>query len=514
MEKRLIFAIALSFLVILIWSGLQPKSASLGPVPKLANVQPLVMEVKKPDILPDSAVVSFSLDIYNLNISEVYGVIKDVAFKSYGNDKLILRNGFFLGDKNWVFNKENVQKENITFIYKDAEKKISKIFVFHNSNYNIELELEITNLSNAAQSFNFPLILGTLNFTSEPDQSQYLDVAIGQPEKTLHVNGRKSMAFADNKFLAIRNRYFCAIIEPTINKHSAFIEKLNNNESEVGLRLEQFTLNPNQSWKEKFRIYLGPQDLKQIERSNPVWTNVIHYGSFDIISQILLSILEFLQRLVHSLGLAIVILSILIYFLLFPLTLKQMRSMKEMQLLQPRIQGLKKAYKDNPQKLNKETMELYREHKVNPLGGCLPVVLQIPIFFALYQALVRTIALKGAKFLWIKDLSQPDRLFNLPVTLPFLGNAFNILPILMAIGMFVQQKTTATSSAGVSAEQQKMMLILFPVMFGFIFYNMPSGLVLYWFTNSIFTLIFQIRINRPSRTEILNLAGSRKAGKA
>ncbi|MCX5696859.1 MAG: membrane protein insertase YidC [Candidatus Omnitrophica bacterium] len=472
------------------------KPADLQP----ANTQPLVVEEKKPDVLPDEVVLPLSLDISNLNFSEKYGVIKDATFKSYGNDKLILRNGFFLGNKNWLFSKENVQGENITFIYKDAEKRISKVFIFHKSNYNIELELEVTNLSNTVQSFDLPLILGTLNFSSEPSQSPYLDVVIGQPEKTHHVNGRKNMAFADNKFLAIRNRYFCAIIEPTLNKYTAFVEKVSNNESEVGLRSQQFTLNPNQSWKEKFRIYLGPQDLKQIEKSNPIWTNVIYYGSFDIISQILLSILEFLQRLVHSLGLAIVMLSILIYFLLFPLTVKQMRSMKEMQLLQPRIEELKKDCKDNPQKLNKEIMELYREHKVNPLGGCLPVVLQIPIFFALYQALVRTIALKGAKFLWIKDLSQPDRLFSLPVNLPFLGNAFNILPILMAIGMFVQQKTTATSSAGMSSEQQKMMLILFPVMFGLIFYNMPSGLVLYWFTNSIFTLIYQIRINGTPRT--------------
>ena len=145
--------------------------------------------------------------------------------------------------------------------------------------------------------------------------------------------------------------------------------------------------------------------------------------------------------------------------------------MKEMQALQPKIEELRKAYKDNPQKLNKEIMQLYKEHKVNPFGGCLPLILQMPIFFALYQALMRSVALKGASFLWIKDLSEPDRLFLLPVSLPVLGNEINILPIVMTIGMFIQQKLSSSSSSGSTAEQQKMMLIIMPLMFGLIFYS-------------------------------------------
>ena len=173
-----------------------------------------------------------------------------------------------------------------------------------------------------------------------------------------------------------------------------------------------------------------------------------------------------------------------------------MNSMKQMQTLQPKIEELRNIYKDNPQKLNKEIMELYRQHKVNPLGGCLPIVLQMPIFFALYQALMRSVALKGAKFLWIKDLSAPDRLFILPTSLPILGNEINILPILMAVGMFIQQKISAGATSSASAEQQKLMMALFPLLFGFIFYHMPSGLVLYWFINSTFMLFYQIRMMR------------------
>ncbi|MBI4972952.1 MAG: membrane protein insertase YidC, partial [Candidatus Omnitrophica bacterium] len=151
---------------------------------------------------------------------------------------------------------------------------------------------------------------------------------------------------------------------------------------------------------------------------------------------------------------------------------------------------------DNPQRLNKEIMQLYREHKVNPFGGCLPLILQIPIFFALYQVLMRSVSLKGANFLWIKDLSGPDRLFTLPFSLPVLGNEINLLPILMTIGMFIQQKISMAASGSASNEQQKMMLILFPLMFGFIFYHMPAGLVLYWFINSTLMLVYQFRVSR------------------
>jgi YidC/Oxa1 family membrane protein insertase len=176
--------------------------------------------------------------------------------------------------------------------------------------------------------------------------------------------------------------------------------------------------------------------------------------------------------------------------------------MKQMQLVQPKVDRLRKEYKDNPQKLNKEMLELYKKHKVNPFGGCLPMLLQMPIFIALYQALMRAIELKNAKFLWIKDLSGPDRAFLLPRT----GIPVNILPILMAITMFFQQKLSTPSHASQDKEdtlyqQQKTMAIMMPVLFGVIFYNMPSALVLYWFTNTLIMFFQQARIMRNFHVE-------------
>lgn len=158
---------------------------------------------------------------------------------------------------------------------------------------------------------------------------------------------------------------------------------------------------------------------------------------------------------------------------------------------------LKELHKDNPHKLNKETMELYKKYNVNPLGGCLPMLLQMPIFIALYQGLMRSIELKGAHFLWIKNLARPEAV-PLPFSLPVIGASINILPLLMVGMMVIQQKisqgSTTEGTTPEQAKQQKMMMMFMPIIFGFLFYQMPSGLVLYWLTNTVLMTAEQIFI--------------------
>ena len=173
--------------------------------------------------------------------------------------------------------------------------------------------------------------------------------------------------------------------------------------------------------------------------------------------------------------------------------------MRKIQEIQPHIEKLKSVHKDNTQKLNKELAGLYRQYNINPLGGCLPLLLQMPIFIALYQGLIRSIELKGANFLWIKDLTLSDSLFTWSAKLPIIGNSFNLLPVLMALTTLVQQKLS--HPGGEINEQQRMMAFIMPVMLCFIFYNMPSCIVLYWFTNTLTTLILQevvIKSRKPA----------------
>lgn len=503
MERRAILAIALSLLILLSWSAwvskMQPianKEVTKETLPtKITLVTPAAVQLSAQEV-PPSSLLKFSQDKFDLVFIEPQAAIKEAVFKDYKSGKIVLGNGFLLDDANMVFQKESLGPGQAIFSYKDQNKEIIKHFIFSKTQYSIDLEIEVRNMSNLNLPVAWPLVLGTLHFAGDPNESRYQDVTVVTQEKTLQLNGRKDAAVTGIEFLGLRNRYFCAIVEPPEN-YSVIIKKISPQESQVYLQPPETTLAPSKNMTQKFRIYLGPQELRTISSAKPEWSVVMHYGTFNFIAHLLLQLLEWIHRIVPNWGGVIIIISVLIYLVLFPLTFKQMRSMKEMQALQPRIEELRKTYKDNPQHLNKEIMALYKEHKVNPFGGCLPLILQIPIFFALYQVLMRSVALKGAKFLWIKDLSEPDRLFMLPRSLPILGNEINILPLIMAIGMFFQQKMSmANTASSSSAEQQKFMLIFFPIMFGMIFYKMPSGLVLYWFINSSLMLFYQWRTSR------------------
>ncbi len=502
MEKRYILVIALSFCVLLAWSALVKKPYPIADkaiaTKEIVTPAPVAQE-SLPDkagaksLVAESPTLEYFRGDEKLIFTEQNAALREIIFNGHQQSKFPLKYGFMIDDAALQFKEMSNLENTLRFVQSDSDKKIAKDFIFSNSSYDFWLQINVQNVSSETITLSLPIILGVLDFSANSMNTRYLGVVAKTQEKTFHFNGRKDTFQDGVEFIALRDRYFCALIEPESKDCSAFVRKLNAKESEVGLTCEKIVLVPGQQIGQKFHIYLGPQEARLMSNIEPSWAGVIHYGMFDFISQILLQLLAFFYGIVHNWGWAIIILSIVVYVILFPLTLKQMRSMKEMQVLQPRIEELRKTYKDNPQKLNKEIMELYREHKVNPFGGCLPLILQMPIFFGLYQALMRSVALKGAKFLWVKDLSEPDRLFILPNSLPILGNEINILPIIMAIGMFFQQKLSMVST-GSSAEQQKIMMIIFPIMFGLIFYHMPSGLVLYWFINSTLMTAYQLYI--------------------
>ncbi len=507
MEKRLVLAIALSLLVLLSWSVLVPKPQLVDNKAVTTNNSQL-STIKSASLPIDSKLstetltqqaanetIKFTQDSREIIFNPANASIQEINFKDKLSHILALKIGL-LTDGNLLFKLQGMTKDSVTFIHEDQNKRVIKKFIIPNNSHAIELEIKTFNLSSSPLLLNSKLILGRIDLSTKNPQSRYQDIVLANKEKTAHFSAGKEISSQDLKFIGLRDQYFCLIAEPIDLVASGYIKRITPQESEVGILANEISLAPGSQNGQFYKIYLGPQDIKVINTYKPEWTSIIYFGTFDFIAQLLLQLLGFFYSLVHNWGWAIIILSIAVYFLLFPLSIKQMRSMKEMQLLQPKIEALRKELKDNPQRLNKEIMELYKEHKVNPLGGCLPLLLQMPIFFALYQAMIRSVALRGAHFLWIKDLSSPDKLFTFKTAIPLLGNQLNILPILMAIGMFVQQKISMTTSAtSEAAQQQKIMSIVMPIMFGVIFYQMPSGLVLYWFVNSTLMLAYQFRMN-------------------
>lgn len=244
----------------------------------------------------------------------------------------------------------------------------------------------------------------------------------------------------------------------------------------------------------RFTLFIGPKDLGILRSLDKGLERSIDFGYFAFVAMPLLYAMHFSHRFTGSYGIDIILLTVLIKLLLAPLTHKSFVSMKRMQKLQPQMERIKERFKDDKEKLNKEIMELYRRNKVNPLGGCLPMVLQFPVFIGLYNALLTPIELRHAPFLWIKDLSRPDW-ESLPFTLGSWTLGIPVLTLLMGASMFIQQWMTPS----VGDPNQRRMMLMMPVIFTAMFVTFPAGLTIYWLVNNILSIAQQYLINRMDR---------------
>jgi YidC/Oxa1 family membrane protein insertase len=240
-----------------------------------------------------------------------------------------------------------------------------------------------------------------------------------------------------------------------------------------------------------YQVYFGPKKISTLQEIGHDLERIVNFGWFDAIARPALYLLNFFYDYVGNYGIAIILVTMLIKILFWPIAQKGLKSMKNMQKIQPKMAKLKEKYKNDKERLNQEMMGLYKTYKVNPLGGCLPMFLQIPVFFALYKVLLQAIELRHAPFmLWITDLSAPDRLM-IGIDIPYLGG-LPVLTLLMGGSMFLQQKMTPSPA---DPTQAKIMMFL-PVIFTFMFLNFASGLVLYWLVNNLLTIGQQYVINK------------------
>ena len=301
------------------------------------------------------------------------------------------------------------------------------------------------------------------------------------------------------KWLGVEDQYFISAAVPMTTVRNGFFragtylsEPQRNVQSErklspyFGVALPPTNLQPNLLVESEFKMYYGPKEDEELMKFGHNLV-VSHDMTLEVLAGPLLDLLRMIYGYVGNYGVAIIILTIIVRIVLFPLTYKGMKSMKRMQQLSPRMKKLQAKYKNNKEKLNKEMMGLYRKNRVNPLGGCLPMLLQLPVFFALYSSLSSAVELRHAPFiLWISDLSQPDGL--------------GITPLLMGASMYFQQKLTP-QTAMMDSTQAKVMQML-PFIFTIFTFTFPSGLTLYWVTSNILSIAQQQIINRIKTPEM------------
>ncbi len=298
------------------------------------------------------------------------------------------------------------------------------------------------------------------------DQSKTHRLAVKQ--------ARNSPALTDVRWAGLKTKYFfSAVVFPDSN---AVITPRALADNRVGFACT--VAGPSSD----LTLYIGPLEYTRLRSYHLGFEEAVSLGWAKPIALAILWLIKLLHRLLGNWGLAIIVFSILMKAAFYPLTRTQSRQMRQMQLLQPKLNELKVKHKDNPQALNQETMQLYKLYKINPLSGCLPMLVQLPVFWALYSVLRNFIDLRNAGFvLWLKDLSQPDTLFG---HLPFFGNpAIGLLPILMGVSFIFQNLLTATD------KKNWAMTIIFPIFITAMFLNFPSGLQLYWFTYNILSIV-------------------------
>jgi YidC/Oxa1 family membrane protein insertase len=384
--------------------------------------------------------------------------------------------------------------EGITLNHKGEEKvltfrwrsprgeQIDKRFIFYADTYQVDMEIVISSPANR----------GSIKDTLELGWA----AAIPQTNKRYGFFG--PIYYADGVFKKIKPKkigaeetivqkvdwygmeqdYFITLIYPSAKGTSLAMRRTSENVIH-STQLNPLDLSPGANGKVAYTLFLGPKVSNLLSQITPTAKKAAGFGWLNVIAVPILKVLNFTNTFTGNYGLDIIILAIILKVVFTPLTLKSQEQMKEMQKLQPEVKRLQQKYKDDKQAVNREIMELYKRRKVNPLGGCLPLLLQMPVFFALYQALPNAIELRQAPFiLWIRDLADKDPTY--------------ITPLLMGATMFIQQKMTTVSA---DPTQMKMMSFM-PVFFTFIFLSFPSGLVLYWLITNVLAIGHQFYINK------------------
>ncbi len=401
---------------------------------------------------------------------------------------LILSEPWALSSSKKIFNVTD-RSESLTFTTNVLGKTLSKTLSFTPNSYNIDVSFDLSEIKEHLSQGLYSLSWnGGLPATEKnlKDELFYYKTYVYQGDELSSEKLRKQKTL-DEKYrgqtnwVGTRNKYFLTAIIPVDNAVGASLRGTYESEA------PQFDISISQqiNSSNSFTLYLGPLEYKNVSSLgvNLEQTMSMGFSLIRPISRGVLAALVAMHKFIPNYGVVLIIFSILVKIIVYPLTKKSYQSMRQMSTVQPKLKALKEKYAKDPQKLNKATMALYKEEGVNPMGGCLPMLIQMPLLFALFQVFRSTIELRGEPFmLWITDLSAPDTLFEIG------GFPINILPLLMGISMLLQQRMTPTTG---QAGQQKQMMYFMNIFFIFIFYKFPSGLNLYYTLFNVLTILQQ-----------------------
>lgn len=533
MEKRVLLAIGLSALILFVYQMLfykppvkSPEKAHLTKELSISSTgtqavsvtpQPAKEEIvilPEEDLQIKTNLLEVKLDNYGklkawklLNFGERDGRRVDLIPPPLEEPPLSL----YLGGKELVpVDFESPSSKIKRFIYQVGNLKISKQFTFGEDTYIANLDIVIENQSSQdvqvldASGFSLRWEAPSLEAKELTEAQRYyshLDTIeqtclVNQkkqvithkkagildgilsflgfiPEPKLEDESKREVGSID--WVSQSSKYFLNVIIPKTPFKEVIFHRTKDGQVSIEMPLSGFVLQGGQNMTTSFRLYGGPKDYKILET---ISSSLSKLTGMWIVPIVILWILNFFYHLTYNYGVAIILLTIIVKIILHPLTKKNYKVMKNMQKIQPDMAKLKEKHKDDKEALNREIMDLYKRHKVNPLGGCLPLLLQMPIFFALFNTLSTAIELRGAGFIfWIQDLSSKD--------------PFYILPILMGATMIIQQKMTPSADPN----QAKMGMFM-SIIFIFMFMSFPSGVVLYWFVQNILTIGEQFLINK------------------
>jgi len=506
MEKRTLLAVILSLFILLGWSYFfqqKPAPQKVNPVEqtpqktedivKNATIQPQPVPAEQPATMAAAASdVVIETDLYKAVFSTEGAVVKSWELKTYKDSaqkpvvllmgpgavpplgiipestavNLPLKPVYETSADKLTLSKGNNSGE-IIFTYSNNVMSIKKKFIFHNDDFKVDLSIETVNVPS------YMLPVGTDFGVFDKAQSEHKGpvVLVDSDRKEFDGKLKEKLYFTGNvRWIAQEDKYFTAALIPITITEGVSVWK-EGPSAEVAFKVKQ--------QKQDFIFYAGPKDYDRLKKLGKGLEHIVDFGWFTVVAMPLFWVLKFFYRFLGNYGWAIVILTIVVRIPFIPILNKSQQSMKKMQKIQPLMAEIKEKYKKDPQKVQQEMMALYKKHKVNPVGGCLPMLLQIPVFIALYNVLAKAIELRGAPFtLWITDLAAKD--------------PYYVLPVVMGATMVLQQKMTPTA---MDPTQAKMMMLM-PIVFTFMFLSFPSGLVLYWLVNNILGIAQQYHTNK------------------